>query len=80
MESIKLDYGPDAEGHAFRRTGSPTIIEYVGGPRDLEREGVYGHDPVAVIVVRDAEGAAGVYRRSARCADDNILRYVWQRD
>jgi hypothetical protein len=52
----------------------PTIVRYVGGPNDGQSEVVYGREPPAARII----GAEhGLYRRSVRCVDDGILRYVW---
>ena len=48
-----------------------TEVEYVGGPKDAEVE-LLGETPVRISI------GAGYYQRSARCADDSRLRYVWQ--
>jgi hypothetical protein len=76
VERITIDFGETDARPAIGAT--PTLIEYLGGPRDLERESIYGHEPPSVMIVSDRHGPAGSYRRSVRCADDNILRYVWQ--
>lgn len=53
-----------------RAAAKATVVEYVGGPRDGDREPLL--DTRAVF---PSEG--GTYRRSVRCADDGALRYVF---
>ncbi len=52
------------------RQPESTTVEYVGGPRDGQRE-TLDEQPAAIAV------AEGTYVRSVRCADDEALRYVW---
>ena len=57
----------DERGHAGHPVAS---VAYVGGPYDgLRREQPDLPDSI------DANG--GTYRRSVRCADDGVLRYVF---
>jgi hypothetical protein len=46
------------------------FVEFVGGPRAGEREELVERPTVIDL-------AEGRYVRSARCADDGALRYVW---
>jgi len=46
-------------------------VEFVGGPRDAERDRLLG-TPESI------RRLGGVYVRSVRCADDGALRYMWQ--
>jgi hypothetical protein len=52
---------------------SPARVEYVGGPRDGQRES-RGDSPALI----EVDGAT--YRRSVRCADDGALRYLVEED
>lgn len=56
-----------------RPTDEGPTVEFVGGPRDGDRETVTA-SPAQI----DASG--GSYRRSVRCADDGALRYVFEPD
>ena len=49
------------------------MIEFVGGPRNGERQRLTDSPDVIV-------GIGGSYRRSVRCADDGALRYVFEED
>ena len=53
-----------------RRLSERTDVEYVGGPRDSQRE-------TRTDVPHTIAGPTGAYRRSLRCADDGAVRYVW---
>ncbi len=50
-----------------------TTVIFVGGPRDGETDQMEEPRP-------EVAGGGGIYRRSARCADDGVLRYVYVRD
>lgn len=64
-----IDYGRD-QGH---RLTSASVVQFVGGPRDGERE----QRRVAPALINSERGW---YRRSVRCADDGALRYVFEED
>jgi hypothetical protein len=49
----------------------PALNEFVGGPRHGERERPT-ETPETI------EAASGTYRRSVQCADDGVLRYVFE--
>ncbi len=76
MERMTIEFEAADEAEAGV-VPSPTVIEYVGGPRDGEREVHYGHEPPSVMIIQSPAGSARSYRRSVRCADDKILRYIW---
>ena len=79
MHGLKIDFGkPSTDPDSAAPAPVPSVIEYVGGPRDREREGLYGREAPAVIIIASAGGRPGSYQRSVRCADDHVLRYVWQ--
>ena len=65
MKIALLDAAATADG--------ATVIEYVGGPFAGARESI-DQPPLEI----RPSAAAGAYRRSARCADDGALRYVWR--
>ena len=56
-----------------RAAADATVVEYVGGPRDGDRERS-GDSPT------ELPSVGGTYRRSLRCADDGALRYVFEED
>ena len=67
----RLEYLPDA-GPQEPQIDSAQV-EFVGGPRDGERE-LLSETPTVI------EAVDGTYRRSVRCADDGDLRYVFEED
>lgn len=76
-ELVSLDEAADlgadtwAGCAAAARRLAEVEIEYVGGPRDAQRER-------RVDTPQRMPGATGHYQRSVRCADDGALRYVWR--
>jgi hypothetical protein len=64
-----LRYADDAA----TRDRRDAVIEFVGGPRDGQRE-------PAVDTPDSIASQGGAYRRSVRCADDGALRYVFDED
>jgi hypothetical protein len=63
-----IEYPPDPDQAG--RPVCPGLVEFVGGPRDGERERL-SHTPALIDTGR------GTYRQSVRCADDGALRYVF---
>ncbi len=56
-----------------RKDDDEPLVEYVAGPLADRRERL-ARPPHEISVPE----AAGIYRRSLKCAEDGALRYVWQ--
>ena len=66
-----LEYLPDPT--KADRPSDPAMVQFVGGPRDGERER-------RTDMADRIDAAGGSYRRSVRCEDDGLLRYVFDAD
>jgi hypothetical protein len=69
--SSEIQYRDD---RSARTSADLVVIEYVGGPYADRREVIRDEVPPAAILI---PAESGVYRQSARCADDGALRYAW---